>query len=146
MAMGCSASRMPAWHRQNGPFFDRTVVFGVVFRPVRTKMPRHTVALGEPAKSIHADLVQAIPGPSPLARWVALLRTVGERADDHDADMVAAGLSFYALLGLFPGMLAIISIYGLVADPATVQSVLGTFASTLPPQARAVVNEGLVAF
>ncbi|HEV8548832.1 MAG TPA: YihY/virulence factor BrkB family protein, partial [Polyangiaceae bacterium] len=51
-----------------------------------------------------------------------------------------------ALLGLFPGMLAVISIYGLVADPSTVKGVLGTFAGTLPPQARAVVNEALVAF
>lgn len=102
--------------------------------------------MGEQAKSIHAETVLPTPRPSRAARLFALLREVGERADDHDADMIAAGLSFYALLGLFPGMLAVISIYGLVADPTSVSRVLGSFARTMPPQARAVVNEALVAF
>jgi membrane protein len=81
-----------------------------------------------------------------FAHLVGLAHAVGERGDQHDVDMVAAGLSFYALLGLFPGLLAVVSIYGLVADPARVQSVLLSLARTLPPQARAVVNEGVVAF
>jgi membrane protein len=79
-------------------------------------------------------------------RFFKLVHAVSERGDQHDVDMVAAGLSFYALLGLFPGLLAVVSIYGLVADPASVQSVLLSFARTLPPQARAVVHEGLAAF
>lgn len=75
-----------------------------------------------------------------------IVHALGDRGDRHDVDIVAAGLSFYALLGLFPGLLAVVSIYGLVADPATLQSVLSSLAHTLPPQARAVVNEGLVTF
>jgi len=75
-----------------------------------------------------------------------IVHALGDRGERHDVDIVAAGLSFYALLGLFPGLLAVVSIYGLVADPASVQSVLSSFARTLPPQARSVVNEGLGAF
>jgi len=83
---------------------------------------------------------------SRFAWLVEMGHALGDRGDRHDIDIVAAGLSFYALLGLFPGLLAVVSIYGLVADPASVQSVLLSLAGTLPPQARAVVNEGLLTF
>jgi membrane protein len=75
-----------------------------------------------------------------------IAHALGDRGERHDVDIVAAGLSFYALLGLFPGLLAVVSIYGLVADPASVQGVLSFFLRTMPPQARSVVNDGLGAF
>lgn len=77
---------------------------------------------------------------------VALVKRVSDRASDHDVDIVAAGLSFYALLGLFPSLLALVSIYGLVADPASIQSVVDSLTATLPLQARTLVQEGLTAF
>jgi len=77
---------------------------------------------------------------------VDFCRAVVERADEHDADIAAAGLSFYALLGLFPSLLALVSIYGLVADPADVEAALIAIAQALPPQARRLVIEGLAAF
>jgi membrane protein len=77
---------------------------------------------------------------------VELFKQIGNRASEHDVDIVAAGLSFYALLGLFPAMLALVSIYGLVADPAGIQSAVGSLTATLPVQARTLVQEGLTAF
>lgn len=70
---------------------------------------------------------------------MAFFEELGDRADDHDADIVAAGLSFYALLGLFPALLAVVSIYGLAADPESLEGVVVDFARTLPPQARSVI-------
>ena len=43
--------------------------------------------------------------------------------------LVAAGVTFYALLAIFPGIAALISIYGLFADPAGVANHLDTIAS-----------------
>ncbi len=73
-------------------------------------------------------------------------RLVNERASEHDVDMAAAGLSFYALLGLFPSLLAVVSIYGLVANPASVEAVLTSLAHTLPPQARELVLSEVAQF
>lgn len=67
-------------------------------------------------------------------------------ADSHDADIVAAGLAFYGLLGLFPSLLAIVSVYGLVADPAEVEGALTSLAHALPSQARVLVVGGLAEF
>jgi membrane protein len=70
---------------------------------------------------------------------VGFFEELSDMADAHDADIVAAGLSFYALLGLFPALLAVVSIYGLLADPQSLEGALVEFARTLPPQARTVV-------
>jgi membrane protein len=55
--------------------------------------------------------------------------------------LVAAGVTFYALLAIFPGIAALISIYGLFADPATVASHLDTIASIAPSGAIDVLRD-----
>jgi membrane protein len=46
--------------------------------------------------------------------------------------LVAAGVTFYSLLAIFPVIAALISIYGLFSDPAIVASHLDTIASVVP--------------
>ena len=46
-----------------------------------------------------------------------------------------AGCAFYALLAIFPALSALISLYGLAADPANVAQNFGMLAYVLPPQA-----------
>jgi membrane protein len=81
-----------------------------------------------------------------LARLYGLVRHVIDQADEHDADVAAAGLAFYGLLGFFPALLAIVSMYGLVADPVSVAAALSSLARALPPSARETVMSGLAAF
>ena len=45
---------------------------------------------------------------------------------------VAVGVTFYALLALFPAVAALISIYGLFADAGTIQDHLNALAGLLP--------------
>jgi membrane protein len=81
-----------------------------------------------------------------LSALYALARRVIDLADEHEADLAAAGLAFYGLLGFFPALLAIVSIYGLVADPASVEAVLRSLARALPVSAREIVLSGLTGF
>jgi membrane protein len=55
--------------------------------------------------------------------------------------LVAAGVTFYSLFAIFPGIAALISIYGLFADPATVGSHLDTIASVTPGGAIDILHE-----
>jgi membrane protein len=82
----------------------------------------------------------------PFIELYSLARRVIDQADEHDADMAAAGLAFYGLLGFFPALLAIVSLYGLVADPVSVESVLRSLARALPASAREIVLGGLSDF
>ena len=77
-----------------------------------------------------------------LNRYWSLLKRVSAEADADDADIVAAGLAFYGVLGLFPALLAMVSLYGLVADPIAIQHTIYSIARSLPASARdAVIGE-----
>ena len=53
----------------------------------------------------------------PSAGWKDILwRTYKEIVDDH-VMLVAAGVTFYALLALVPALTALVSVYGIFADP-----------------------------
>jgi len=86
------------------------------------------------------------PKPSPFERSWDLIKRVSEQADADDADIVAAGLAFYGTLGLFPALLAMVSLYGLVADPIGIQQAIYTVARSLPPAGRDLVIGELSAF
>ena len=75
-------------------------------------------------------------------RCWSLLKRVSDEADADDADIVAAGLAFYGFLGLFPALLAVVSLYGLVSDPRAIQNAIYGVARSLPPAGRdAVIGE-----
>lgn len=67
------------------------------------------------------------------------LRQVWARAQDvmqdNDLDLISAGVAFYALLSVFPAVAAVISIFGLVADPHVVEDQLVMWRDVIPPQA-----------
>jgi len=65
--------------------------------------------------------------------WFATVkRTVKEFRDDNLTDWAAA-LTYYAVLSLFPALIALISILGLVVDPATTTRVITDVVSQLGP-------------
>lgn len=55
--------------------------------------------------------------------------------------LMAAGVAFYALLSLFPALIALVTLYGLIADPLEVQSHLLWLTRVLPPAAADLVRE-----
>lgn len=59
--------------------------------------------------------------------------------------IVAAGVAFFSLLALFPALIALVSIYGLVSDPADVAEQMNSFYSVLPGDVAAIVGGQLSA-
>ena len=54
---------------------------------------------------------------------------------------IAAGVTFYALLAIFPAIAAIVSVYGLVADVKTISADIASLGNVLPGGAISVVSE-----
>ena len=71
-----------------------------------------------------------------------LARTVAESKSDKLA-LLAAGVAFFGLLALVPGLVALVSIYGLVADPADVTRHVGDMLGAAPSEVRDLVREQL---
>jgi membrane protein len=69
--------------------------------------------------------------------WFGVLkRTVREFRDDNLTDWAAA-LTYYSVLSIFPAIIALFSILGLVVDPATINRVITDTVSALAPSSGA---------
>ena len=77
----------------------------------------------------------------PLKGWWQVAQRVWSESDRDNLSVVAAGCAFFALFAIFPALSALISLYGLTADPATVEQHFGMLSSVLPTQAYDMVIE-----
>ena len=80
------------------------------------------------------------PGEIPPRGWKDILvRTYHSLSDDR-VTALAAGVTYYILLALFPGITALVSIYGLVADPADIGEHLASLSGTIPSDAISIIS------
>ena len=71
----------------------------------------------------------------------ALRRTLAEFRDDNLTDWAAA-LTYYGLLSLFPGLIALVSIVGLVGDPKGATRTITEVVTAIGPQSAAQTFAG----
>ncbi|MFD1745399.1 YihY/virulence factor BrkB family protein [Rhizobium helianthi] len=72
------------------------------------------------------------PGHIPLKGVKDVLYRVYLSLNADRVMLVAAGVTFYLLLAIFPAMAALVSVYGFVADPATIASRIAFLAQVMP--------------
>ncbi len=81
------------------------------------------------------------PSEIPARGWKdVLLRVWGNIGEDR-ITVIAAGVTFYIVLALFPGIAAFVALYGLFADPATINSHLDSVAGFMPGGAIDVIRD-----
>lgn len=76
-------------------------------------------------------------------RWRRQATAIAGAARDANLTLVAAGVAFFAFLSLFPALVALVSIYGLVADPDDVAGQVDRLSSAIPDDARKLVSDQL---
>jgi len=81
------------------------------------------------------------PSEIPKKGWKDILWRVWEEQSEDNIGMIAAGVAYYALLALFPAVAAMVSLYGLVADPASIEGQLEQLAGFLPGEALQIVRD-----
>lgn len=91
----------------------------------------------QPGRGRDAEAPQEIP---PRGWKDILLRTWKEFSDDQ-APLVAAGVTFYTLLALFPGIGAFVALWGLFGDVAEAQRDLAGLSRVLPGGAITVIGD-----
>jgi membrane protein len=83
------------------------------------------------------------PGEIPPRGWFAILRRVKAEVKEDNVTLLAAGVAFYAMLAIFPAIIAVVTVYGMVADPNQVETQVGEFARSLPSGADELLTEQL---
>ena len=76
----------------------------------------------------------------PRAGWWRILGRTASRFQDQNLALIAAGVGFYSLLGLFPAIAALVTTYGLVFDPAQIQNQFETLQGILPPDVYQLIS------
>src|SRR5829696_5160798 len=87
-----------------------------------------------------ADSPQQIPPKG----WMDIAKRTANEVKADQVPLLSAGVAFYALLSLFPAIIAGVSIYGLVADPTTVRDQIDNLTKLLSPETATLVGEQLV--
>jgi membrane protein len=83
------------------------------------------------------------PTEIPKRGWRDVLARTAAEAKADQVVLLAAGVAFFALLALVPGLVAAISIYGLVSDPADVSRHVNDLLGAAPSEVRELVEEQL---
>ena len=85
----------------------------------------------------------AVPWDIPWRGWKDILWRSYAKINDNRLLAVAAGVVFYCLLALFPAIAAFVSLYGLFADPHTINSQVSAMSGILPGGAVDILHEEL---
>ena len=80
----------------------------------------------------------------PRGWWQVLKRAFKESSADN-VPMLAGGVAFFAFLALFPALIAALTLYGLVAEPAQVAQQMQSLSGVLPSGARELISGELTA-
>lgn len=80
------------------------------------------------------------PGEIPAAGWKDVAWRVWKEVRDDRLTSVAAAITYYALLAIFPGIAALVSLYALIADPSTIRDHLVGLSGLLPGGAMEVIG------
>ncbi len=83
------------------------------------------------------------PGDVPAKGWKDVAKRVKGELKDDQVPLLSAGVAFYLLLALFPALAALVSMYGLFADPAQVSQQVSDLTGTLPQDAQGLITDQL---
>ncbi len=103
----------------------------------RVQMHGRQLDAREPGRGRSADR----PTDIPKQGWKDILWRTWDEMGKDNISMVAAGVAYYALLAIFPAIAAMVSLYGLVADPVGVERQLGSLSGLLPPEALNIISD-----
>jgi membrane protein len=83
------------------------------------------------------------PSDIPARGWKDILLRAYANIGRDRVITIAAGVTFYSILALFPAIAALVSLYGLFADPGAISSHLDSVAGVLPGGAVSIVGDEL---
>ncbi|MDQ1395816.1 MAG: rane protein [Acidimicrobiaceae bacterium] len=83
----------------------------------------------------------AKPSDIPGTGWKDVAFRTGKQIKEDNVPLLAAGVAFYAMLALFPALIALVSIYGLVAGPGEVATQLHSLTRAMPAEGAKLITD-----
>jgi membrane protein len=105
----------------------------------RTGSPRQGRTVDEGGRGREAEH----PGQIPSRGWMDVLWRAWGEVGDANLFLIAGGVTYALILALFPGLAALVSLYGLVFDPSQIEKQIGALSSILPAQTQELLSQQL---
>jgi membrane protein len=83
------------------------------------------------------------PAEIPKLGWKEVLQRTKVEIKDDNMQMLAGGVAFYFFLAAVPALVALLSIYGLIATPADVSRMVGGLGPTVPGDVKTLLDAQL---
>jgi membrane protein len=83
------------------------------------------------------------PTQIPAVGWKDILSRAWSEVSQANLFLVAGGVTYAILLALFPGLAALVSIYGLLLDPSQIEKQVALMTGILPQQAQQMLSDQL---
>ena len=77
---------------------------------------------------------------APIREIWRFIMALGDRMDKIHMGLISAGVAFYAMFAVFPGLAAIIAFWGLWYDPTVIQDYVHVAEEFVPPEAMQIVK------
>jgi membrane protein len=84
------------------------------------------------------------PTQIPSRGWWQVLKRAWQEGSSDNISILAGGVAFFAFLALFPAVIAALTLYGLIADPAQVAQQMEQFTAAMPASSRQFITDQLV--
>ena len=107
------------------------------------KEGRHASTAGLASEDGNRGRDAASPSDIPAKGWKDILWRVYGNVSDHRILALAAGMTYYSILAIFPALAALVAIYGLFTDPASIAKHLDEVSGFIPGGAAEVAREQL---
>ncbi len=91
--------------------------------------------------AIAAGANATTPAEIPLRGWKQIAKRVFTQIGEDRILAEAASVTYFSLLAIFPAIAALISIYGLIADPAAIGSHLNAVAGVVPGGGMQIISD-----
>ncbi len=85
------------------------------------------------------------PTQIPVRGWRQVLSRAWHSSQEDNVSLLAAGVAFFGFLALFPALIALVTLVGLIADPEQITQQVQSFTAGLPPASQQLISEQLKA-
>ncbi|MGY5885304.1 YihY/virulence factor BrkB family protein [Modestobacter lacusdianchii] len=120
----------------------RAAAKGTAAAPPRQSDP-HAPPPGAPGPERLPGITAAKPTDIPWRGWKQIVKRAWAENKADNMPIIAGGVAFFGFLAIFPALLAMISIYGLVASAETVARQVEELSAQLPQSAASLIEQQL---
>jgi membrane protein len=98
---------------------------------------------GSPSERELPGIEAEKPSEIPWAGWKQIVKRAWAEHKADNMPIIAGGVAFFGFLSIFPALIALLSLYGLVATPETVARQVEDLSAQLPDAAAEIIEEQL---